>query len=156
MKAWTILALGALLVGCYEDEPDPLPYPPLDPRALVGCWEFIVPDDMCSARCFDRQNGFYHTSSFTLRDRETREDSGTFSLERNRVNLNSMLKTTSGKFERNDDALSYTIIRDTLIPAEPLGNSRFIRVHPDSFPCGLKPWTLFQKPAGWDSLIKPY
>lgn len=58
--------------------------------------------------------------------------------------------------EKNNDALSYTILNDTLQSTEPLGGLILTRVHPDSFPCGLKPWTLFQKPAGWDSLIRPY
>lgn len=155
MKLWTILALGAFLVGCNEED-EALPYPPLDPRALVGCWSYIVPDNECSIRCFDRKHGYFHASIFSLRKSETREDSGHFSLDRNRVNLFRSVRTTTGRDEPNEDDLSYTIIRDTMLPAEPPGSSRLVRVHPDSFPCGLKPWTLFRKPAGWDSLIKPY
>lgn len=156
MKACTVLALGALLVGCYEDDPDPLPYPPLDSRALVGCWQFSPPEELCSVRCFDRLMGYFHISTFKVRNIEIREDSGTFTLERNTLNITRTLRTTTGRDEPNDDGLSYTIINDTMFPAGPIGNTRLTRVHPDSFPCGLTPWTLFQKPAKWDSLIKPY
>ena len=147
------------ILGCTLEDPDPPSYPPLDARALVGCWQYAVPKDQCSVDCFGRNGGYFHKSSYTVRYLEAREDSGIFSTNKYSLNIDRIMRTTTGKNERNDDGLRYTIIRDTMMSItsdERLGGGRMVRVHPDSFPCGLKPWTLFQKPLGWDSLIQPY
>ena len=147
------------IFGCTPEDPDPPSYPPLDSRALVGCWQYATPKDQCSVECFDKNGGYFHKSSFTVRYIEFREDSGTFSISKFKIHADRILRTTTGKNERNFDGLQKTILRDTLMSItsdERLGGGRMIRVHPDSFPCGLKPWTLFQKPLGWDSLIQPY
>lgn len=156
MKSKTLWMLGLLLAGCYEDQPDPLPYPPLDERALVGCWRFLHTSFPCGTECFDRSSGYIHTTTFTQRNTEIRQDSGEYSISQNRLNIPRIARTSLGTSIFSDDDLSYTILKDTLQSTDPLGAVKLTRVHPDSFPCGLKPWTLFQKPPGWDSLIIPY
>lgn len=156
MKSWTLLPLGFLLAGCINDEPNPPPYPPLDARALVGCWQRNFYQDRCEIRCFNREGGYFLTRTFLDRKIEVREDSGSYAVSKNTLSLNRTVKTTLGVISQSDDGLSLTIINDTLMGTEPLRGYSLARVSPDSFPCGLKPWTLFQKPAGWDSLIKPY
>lgn len=157
MKLWSILALGTfLLVGCFHDEEESLPYPPLDPRALVGCWTEGQPYSFCTTNCFDRSGGFYSAMTFTTRGKELGEDSGSYYIQTNHAILSSRIKTTTGKDSPNNGQLLLTIVNDTLFTTDPFRADFYTRVHPDSFPCGLKPWTLFRKPAGWDSLIKPY
>lgn len=157
MKLWTILALGTfLLVGCFEEEEEALPYPPLDPRALVGCWKEIKPLQDCASMCFDRAGGYFLSRQFVDRKLEIREDSGVYSISKNDLSVDRILRTSLDRRESNFDGFHFTIINGTLQSTDPLGASSFTRVHPDSFPCGLKPWTLFRKPAGWDSLVKPY
>ena len=95
--------------------------------------------------------------TFKTRVREVGEDSGSYAVvDRNRVALTYWLKTTDGKDLPSTANFDLTVIQDTLFSTNPFRAGFYTRVHPDSFPCGLKPWTLFQKPSGWDSLIKPY
>ena len=93
---------------------------------------------------------------FEERNSEFRQDSGTYSVFGNDAKLRKRIKTTLGLDANSDPTYRYTIMADTLFSIEPYGELALTRVHPDSFPCGLKPWTLFQKPPGWDSLIVPY
>lgn len=156
MKSKTLWMLGLLLAGCYEDQPDPLPYPPLDARALVGCWRVVRPSIECEVSCFDRSGGFFLARQFEDRKTEIRQDSGTYSVLGNSVMLKKRIKTTLELDATSEPTYRYTILADTLQSIEPIGEFVLARVHPDSFPCGLKPWTLFQKPPGWDTLIIPY
>lgn len=139
-----------LLQGCFGSESEPPPYPPLSQKELVGCWKWENPDD-CRVSCFDSTGGYLYLS----RSDESRvivaEDSGSYRISENEILLSSVLKNTEGLVYSSGSTLSRAIVdgKQVGVSGNNYTGTVLVRVHPDSFPCGLKPWTLFQKPATW-------
>lgn len=139
-----------LLQGCFGSESESPPYPPLSQKELVGCWKWENPND-CRVSCFDSTGGYM----YLLRSDESRvivaEDSGSYKISGNEIRVSSVLKNTEGLVNSSSSTFSRAIVDGKLLGVS--GNNYtgtvLARVHPDSFPCGLKPRTFFQKPSTW-------
>lgn len=149
LPGYGLLVVG--LVGCFGEDPSEPPFPPLRLEELAGCWKRDLQGDTCHVRCFDHVGGYYSISRFKNPFPEMREDSGSYTLSGNDITLKYRLKTTQGTNSPIGGVLSYTIVSGKLrsIEGSNFSGVNYSRVHPDSFPCGMKPWVQFSKPVGW-------
>jgi hypothetical protein len=109
-------------------------------------------------QCFDRDGGFLF-EDLQAGIPYASEDSGEYSLHGFNVTesvknafLNSSttnVGSLTGSYRRKNDSLIGLLSDGTTT------QNSWIGFDPGSFPCGIKPWRVFQKPAGWDSLVIP-
>jgi len=151
---WWSLVLMLGLCGCFQDSGNSGP-PDLKLADVVGCWTNLA--DTCIAQCFARDRGFFDALQ-GLGPSDSREDSGSFTL--NGYALTEVRKYASPQgYLGSDTGVAFYQIKDgVLVGLYSNGSPTSIhwsRSSPDSFPCGIKPWRVFNKPAGWDSLVQP-
>ena len=154
---YSLLAIALVfgVSGCSQDNSNSGP-PDLTPKDLVGCWQYS--SDSCLVQCFDWAGGYLaevgRTGTF-----DANEDSGTYVLNHfTETDFDSTIvpggnhpprSTLKNYYRRDSNAL-------VALNSDGTATSIFWRsVAPDSFSCGIKPWRFFQKPTGWDSLVKP-
>jgi hypothetical protein len=108
--------------------------------------------------CFDRAGGYLGEAGRTY-SFEPREDSGTYVLNHfTETDFDSSIvpggnqtpKYAFHNYYKRDGSLLVVLQSDGSATS-----SFWSSVASDSFPCEIKPWRFFKKPAGWDSLVKP-
>lgn len=79
------------------------------------------------------------------------EELGTYRLHENTLISEYRLKNNQGLNVLGSHGIAYAIDGDKLkrVSGNEFSGIEYSRVSPDSFPCGLKPWVLFSKPATW-------
>lgn len=151
-KRWVLAVLSLIfLAGCFENEPEETRFPPLTHAEIIGCWKMEQPEGLCRVECFDSTGLFFLTSRSDASLPLLAERLGTFRVFENDLFLDFRLKNSQGLDLLSDAHLTRTIQNGRMqaIEGESISNVAFGRVHPDSFPCGMKPWTMFPKPATW-------
>lgn len=146
-----LLALG--LWGCGKDTTGPSGPPDLTMKDVVGCWKY---ENACQVKCYDRGGGYYDL--WVVDQSGIYERFGRYSLSSHFVNLSYRLLSSAGANREGDGMLPYRRIGSTLIDLNSdgsLGNGVWFSVSLDTLTCGT-PWNYFTKPAGWDTLVKPY
>lgn len=150
---WWSLVLVLGFSGCFGDSNNSGP-PDLTPKDVVGCWQNR--SDSCYLRCFDRSGRYMGEQG--LGSFDAREDSGGYGIQGFSVAVSRELASAQGVFGSTTDVWYFEAQNHQLVPLNQSGSIagvNWIHASPDSFPCGTKPWRFFQKPAGWDSLVKP-
>ncbi len=148
------IALVFGVSGCSQDSNNSGP-PDLTMKDLVGCWQNR--SDSCSVLCYDQGSGFLSENGGNGVF-DAREDSGSYSLQGDDVYLTYVISSAQGIINRTSGDYVFVAASDGLKSVNSDGTytaTIWSRVSPDSFSCGIKPWRFFQKPAGWDSLVKP-
>ena len=150
-----MLVIGVGLTGCFWDEAtnSSPKVPDLTERDLVGCWEIKHGKANYVYECYARGGGYYFADS--LGDLYF-EYFGTYSISGYKVGLTFDIKPGVARNETAE--LHLMRIGDSLCGVNSDGvpyRHCQSRQSSDSASWGLRIWTYFAKPAGWDSLVAP-
>ena len=150
-----MLVIGVGLTGCFWDEAtnSSPKVPDLTERDLVGCWETRYAKSVYVYECYAQGGGYYSVDS--LGDSYS-ECFGTYSISGHEVSYAYEIKPGVGR--KVTAEMHLVRIRDSLCEVNsegvPYPQCRS-RQSFDSASWGLRIWTYFAKPAGWDSLVAP-
>lgn len=143
---------ACILQGCFGSESEPPPFPPLSPVEVVGCWRIQQSSvNTCAVDCYDSAGAYFRAFRSDASLPILAEDSGHYRITGNEIFHEYRLKNNQGSNVQSSFRIEFAMIGGKLMNIQngQLTGVELSRVHPDSFPCGLKPWTLFQKPATW-------
>jgi hypothetical protein len=152
---WWSLVLVLGVCGCFQDSGNSGP-PDLKLADVVGCWKNSL--DSCKDQCFDRA-GTYLFEDKPVGAYQALEDSGGYSISGfviTDISKNEFLNSNTFNLgsETSHIKRQGNLLVDLLEDGTPTQDT-WSMVSPDSFSCGIKPWRVFNKPAGWDSLVQP-